>query len=151
MIIMGQDQTIAPWVEGLLGEKLGPSVAVGFATQQGLQGAVVYHSYREQYKSVEASIASISPRWATKEAIRFMFWLPFVNMGVERIQTAVRKKNRHAVTFNRRLGLVYEGKGRKAFGDDDALVYSILKEEWKASKWFIGDDNEQEFGQRASG
>ena len=138
MILLDQEQIVIPWVENQLGIGFGPAKAIGFVLgDMGLVAAAVYHNWIPQYGSLEVSMASTTPRWASKEAIRMMFWYPFRAIGAQRVYTTTAKRNRRAVNFNRRLGMQYEGKGRRALGNDDAVVYSMLCEEWEASKWFV--------------
>lgn len=98
--------------------------------------AVVFHNHVPGYRSIEASVASVSRMWAKPAHISALLRYAFVTNGCERLQAATAKRGRaakHVQKFLRNLGFKYEGAGRKAFGSDDALMFSMLRDE--AARW----------------
>lgn len=94
--------------------------------------AVVYHDYHiyEHGKTIQASIASISPKWATKNVLKVMFAYPFEEIGVTCLRVCCRRGNRKARQFVKRLGFKEEGVARREWdGIEDVVSYSMFPEE----------------------
>jgi RimJ/RimL family protein N-acetyltransferase len=140
--LFGQDDIVIPAVAKELGLRdFGPATSIGFVEGDRLVGGVVYHGYWDRLDGtpggIEASIATVSPKWATRSVLRTIFAYPFVQLGVHRLQVACHRKNREARQFVERLGFVYEGMARKAFPTGgDAAVYSMLRKE---CRWIDGE------------
>ena len=112
----------------------GPCYPIGFVRDGRLLAAAVYHNYTGH--DIHLSGAADSQLWATKPAIRMLFWYPFVDRGVRRVTTVTAKKNRRARRFNEKVGFRVEGTVRKGFdGRDDAIIYGMLREE--ADRWLV--------------
>ena len=104
--------------------------------------AVVFHNHVPGYRSMEVSMASVSPMWAKPSHISTMLRYVFVTNGCERLQAVVARRGRgpkRTARFLRHLGFKFEGTGRRAFGYDDALMYSMLRED--ATRWLEGRDD----------
>lgn len=104
----------------------------------------VYHNYREveHGSTIEGTIASVSPRWATRKVLRAMFDYPFVRVGAVRFQAVTRPDNASACKLLERLGFSYEGCMRNYWdGSTDALMYSVLRHE---CRWLGRDSAEPE-------
>ena len=140
----GCDEYVAKWVaahiDGCPGFDLEKAKTIGvldqFSPRQPgrLICGVVYSEYRGH--SIEATIASTDPRWASRRVLFYFFAYPFNELGVERLQTTVAKKNKQARKFNERLGFKYEGTGRKAWPDGShACQYAMMKNE---CRWIKG-------------
>lgn len=137
-LIFGHDAELVSWVRDRIPHvsvegSFGPSVAIGVSDGASLLGAVIYHNYAPMYRSVEISMAADSPRWATRGIIAALLHYPFVQLGCQRITTAIPKRHKRARRFNEGLGFKLEGTIRKGFGNDDACLYGLLRDE--ASKW----------------
>ena len=83
----------------------------------------------------DVGIASISPRWATKQTIFTLFAYPFRQVGVNRLQAFIHPKNKRSRRLCEGLGFTMEGKLRKFQRGTDMLIYAYLKEEFDRSKW----------------
>lgn len=141
-IISGADQYVAAWVALQLDiprEEFGACSACGVMLGDRLIAGVVFNEYRIQRhgSSMQGSIASISPRWATRPALRDIFSYPFGRMGVTRFWASTARKNKRARKMLERLGFRFEGIGRKAYdGIQDAAMYAMLAGE---CVWINGD------------
>lgn len=139
-ILFGYDREIAAWV----GDRLDcdfpvDSRSLGFIRNNKIIGGVVFHNYRGS--NIEASIASISPRWATKNVLRIIFSYPFVQLGAHRLTALTDAGNQPVRVFLERLGFVHEGTMREAHPEDDAAIYGMLSHE---CKWITRNTNGQE-------
>ena len=101
--------------------------------------AVLYNSYRPAPHggSIQGSIASDSPRWATRAVLGSMFAYPFLQLGCSRFWLEIAKPNKRARRFVERLGFVYEGCARRAWdGKIDSCVYAMLPSECRWLKYY---------------
>lgn len=128
--IVGHDAEIAHWV----GQRLdNPDwgewyTAIGLGDQGKIIAGVIYHNYRPP-TNMEISIATDTPRWATRGNLRMFFHYPFEQLGVTRLTAITGRKNAKVRRFNERLGFVKEGVLRQAYVDDDAVIYGLLRSE----------------------
>lgn len=99
-------------------------------------GAVCFHGYQPEFKSIEVSTAAGSKRWLTKHIIQQIFGYPFVQLGCERVAAITPRRAKDARAFLKTFGFKLEGVGRKGFGPyGDAIAYSLLRDEFFASRW----------------
>lgn len=120
---------------GSFGEKL---VGIAVLNEAGeMAGGVVYHDYRPQVRSIEMSGASVDKGWLTRAIIQRVLWYPFGQLNCRRITTITPKRNTAARAFDRRLGFKQEGVVRRGFGNDDAIIYGMLRGEWQRSPYFF--------------
>nr|CRH05499.1 conserved protein of unknown function. Putative Acyl-CoA N-acyltransferase [Candidatus Magnetococcus massalia] len=90
--------------------------------------AVVYDNFRQ--RDLEMSLAALSPRWCRRDVLRAAFAYPFEQLGCRRITSLVPRSNQKSRRLAEGLGLRLEGVVRCAMeGDEDAMVYGMLKEE----------------------
>lgn len=97
---------------------------------------VVFHGYQAGYKSLEVSMASATPLWAKPRHVTAMLSYVFNTAGCERLQAVIAKRGamaKHVNSFLKHLGFKFEGVGRRALGNDDAVMLSMLRED--ASRW----------------
>lgn len=135
MLVLG-DSSIAEWVRVRLPLQLefGDCIAVGIQDDKGiLQAGVVYYNYCN--RNIEISIASNTPRWATKENISGILSYPFVNLNCRRVTAVTSRKNDHVRSFLKRIGFMHEGTLHDALDNDDAVIYGMTKKFFLRSKW----------------
>ena len=131
----GADPFVTAWVARVLDmdpADFGPCSACGVVVGDRLVAGVVYNEYRQMKagSSMQASIASTTPRWATKRVLRDLFAYPFVQIGVTRLWASTSRRNKRTKEFLHRLGFRMEGIARRAHdGTVDAAVYSMMPEE----------------------
>jgi len=136
MLVMG-DASIAEWVRQRLPlpiETFGECFQLGILDAEGtLQAGVVYNNYCN--KNIEISIASITPRWATKGHIQGILGYPFKQLGCRRLSAVTARNNQHVRDFLKRLGFMHEGTLHDALEHDDAVIYGMTKRYFLRSKW----------------
>lgn len=107
-----------------------------------IRAAVVFHNHIPAYRMIEVSMASDTPHWAKPETIRVLLTYVFETIRCERLQATVPKRGagpKHTRRFLEHLGFKYEGVGRRGFGSDDAVMFSMLRED--AARWLKGPGN----------
>ena len=131
----GADAFVASWVARQLDltvEDFGPLAACGVMLDGALIAGIVYSDYRvmKQGSTMQGTIASISPRWATRRVLRDLFGYPFRQIGVSRFWASAARKHKRSRQMLERLGFKFEGIARRAHdGVQDAAVYSLLEHE----------------------
>ena len=137
--IFGQDEILTRWLIDKVPHMEGmpeKARAIGITDSDGRLIAVgVYYNWSERFKSIEFAGASITPKWMSREVLSVLFKYPFVQLGCERLTLVIPRRNRRARRVIEGLGFVLEGKARKGFLDDDAMIYGILREE--AERWMM--------------
>jgi len=141
-LIYGQDRALADWVQKSLPPEIVPG---GFGTCQAIGvarggrpiAAVIYNNFTGQ--SVEMSIFSTSPHWATKNTLFHFFAYPFITLGCARVTAVNRKRDKTARRMCERLGFTLEGVMKHAYPKDDACIYGMLRRD---CRW-IGEANGQ--------
>jgi hypothetical protein len=142
-LLFGQDAAVANWVacripklEAVVptlpfGEVFGPMTAIGVVDGAGhLRGGVVYHNLHPIFGSIELSCASEGRRWLTRPILRALLNYPFGQLKLARCTSVTPRKSGEPREFLERLGFKREGVLRRGFGDDHAVVYGLLREEW---------------------
>lgn len=140
-LLYGCDEGVARWVSlQIMGYPSGfkDCTAIGVIDSEKIIAGVVYSGYTEgpNFKpiTIEMSVASIDKRWCNRHNLRAFFAYPFIQLGLERVQTLCSANNEGVIMFNKRLGFTREGLHRKAWPlGGDAISWSMLKEE---CKWF---------------
>jgi RimJ/RimL family protein N-acetyltransferase len=130
-LVFRADDAVAAWVGLQLGfEFKGAYAAIGIARAGEAIGGVVYTGYCQAPHMIEASIATTDRRWASRHVLMGLFAFPFVQLGVERLQTRAHRRARKIRKFNLDLGFKFEGIMRRGWPlGGDAAVYSMLPDE----------------------
>ena len=129
-LLLGADEYVAEWVgQQVKIADFGKCTTMGFLDQRGeLLAGVVFNNYRAP--NIEATIATISPRWCSRSALRTIFSYPFLQLRCTRLTAITEVMNQPARAFLCRLGFREEGTLRKLFpGAIDGVVYGMLAEE----------------------
>lgn len=116
------------------GMVLGPASAIGVLGHDGaLVAGVVYHNYDPFCRVIEISCAS-EPRsgWLTREVARSLLRYPLGQLGCQRCTAVTPRKSTSTRRFLEGLGFRREGSARRGFGDDNAILYGLLAEDWAA-------------------
>lgn len=93
-----------------------------------LEAGMIFSNYRGF--EVELTIAAKSPRWATRDVLRAIFHVAFVQLGCVRFMVKIAKNNKRARKLAEGVGFQYEGKLRNGYdGLKDAIVYGMLSRE----------------------
>ncbi len=141
-LLCGHDAHVAEWVRvripHMAGGDFGPCVAIGVIDGDGKAVAgAVFHGYNALPGGgdIQMSMAADSARWARKGIIRGLLHYPFIQAGCHRITTITPLRNARAIKINRGLGFEVEGRIRRGFGDDDAIIMGLMIED--AQRWLI--------------
>lgn len=145
-LLFGHDRDVAHWVACQIphmhrriprfapGEAFGPGAAIGVLDAQGrMVGGCVYHNWDEDCGSMEISCASTTPSWLKPGVMRALLRYPFAQVGCQRLTACTPRRATSARQFLERLGFKREGCVRRGFGDDHAIIYGLLAEEWAES------------------
>lgn len=131
-LIFGADKDVAEWVSDKLfgnpnefGDKF---TSIGIVNNGKLIAGIVYNNHR--CNSIEMSIATLDPRWATRHNLGALFRYPFTQLNLGRVEAHCSTSNKGAIVFLEKLGFVREGEHRGASYDGtNAYSYSLLKSE----------------------
>ncbi len=133
-LVFGHDKEIAEFVRQrtpqLDNTGFGDCVAIGVIRFKRLIGGVVYNNYHPQIGNVWVHFAFDDPRWATPSVMGSVCAYPFIQLGCKRVTAIVKRKNKRSRTFiEKGIGFRLEGCIRKGFGNDDAMIYGLLRHE----------------------
>lgn len=131
MIIRQGGASLYPWMVNRLDYLLPEFVtehSFGVMNGEVLVAACSFH--QRGNKHWEATIVSDTPRWCTKEVLRFLLNYPFETLGARRLTAQCLAGNKAASRFLERVGFTYEGCLRQYFNGEDVLIYSILRDEY---------------------
>lgn len=121
-----------------LGEKFehGPSTkCVASISGDGrILGVVVYDGITD-FNCMLHVASDGSRRFLSREFLRAVFWVPFVQWRLARVTGLVRATNEAAIRMDLGLGFKQEGVIRRAFGGEDGIILGMLYEECR----FLGD------------
>ena len=166
-LLFGEDKGVAHWVAERIpharvripyfppGEVFGPAAAIGVARGDELVAGVVFHNYDPFVRSIEVSCAAASPRWANRRVFSDLLRYPFSQLDCRRITAVTPRRAPPGATSPRKflegLGFVREGSIRFGFGDQNAIVYGLLAEDWAAHPLCRGAlSRGEEIGPRAA-
>jgi hypothetical protein len=96
-------------------------------------GAVVFH--RVTGTDAEIMAFSETPGIWARSVLRVVAHTAFYDLDLNRITLRIRSSDRAARDYARRLGFRHEGTQRRAFGDEDAQLWGMLRGE---CPWFRG-------------
>ena len=133
--IYGHDDEVANWiVSHLKGDEVAedykPFVCLGIEHKGELIGGIIYNNYRKN--DIQLTMATTTPKWATKKNIREILAYPFVQLKCNRVTAAIAKPNKKARKLVEGVGFKLEGVIRMGMSDEkDACVYGMLARECK--------------------
>ena len=106
--------------------------AVGVVVDGKLVAGMACMNWDKQHGNIEIAMASDNPRWASRETIRRLLAWPFDRLRCQRLTTIIAADNVAALRFNEKLGFKREGVMRRGYGDKDAIILGLLKEDLPA-------------------
>jgi len=140
-LLVGRDQDVGAWVAEQLPQfdgpdDFGPFTAIGVIDSEGyIAAGVVFHNYLPRYRNVEITMASVTPRWVSRSVLSGIMAYPFQQLGCVMVRTTTPRKNRAALTFNKKMGFHIDAVIRRGFGSQDAVIGTLLAKEWRQSKF----------------
>lgn len=89
--------------------------------------AVVLYSGKDE-QNIMMSIASSTPKWCTRKALKVMFGFPFIQLNLNRVTAYIRESNEPSISLVKRLGARLEGElGNYYESGESAMIYGITK------------------------
>ena len=121
------DARFRPWLEERIGVVL-PSDAqfVGRVVGERIAAAIGVSHWTGP--DVELSVAA-SPGSGSRGLLRTVFAYVFGQLGCVRCTARIRASNQDSIALAERLGFRREGVLRKGYGDEDAIIFGLLREE----------------------
>ena len=110
----------------------GRARGLGVSIGADIVAGMVIFDYDRRFGNAEVAFAAESPRWATRSTIAKLMSWPFGQLGCRRLTTLIAASNTRAIRFNEGLGFQREGLIRKAYGDEDAVILGLLREDLPA-------------------
>ena len=108
-----------------------PSLALGVWQDDMLIGGILINDITPQ-RNCWLTIYTESPRWATRNILKYVFTVVYVTIGAKRCSVFVSKSNNKSHDFCQRLGFKDEGLLREyRENGDDCYVMGMLKQECK--------------------
>lgn len=103
--------------------------AIGLEGDGELVAGVVYDNYTGA--TIFMHIAALpGKRWMTRNFLWFMFYYPFVQLGVKALRGMVPESNAESVSFAKGLkGAYLEARLKDAHPKGDMLIYCLPKED----------------------
>jgi RimJ/RimL family protein N-acetyltransferase len=135
-LLFGYDREIADWVAARIPDMpsdFGKCVSIGVLDGKGerILAGMVYNQYREKYGTIQASIASVSPLWATRGTIRALLHYPFMQLGCFKVWACVAVKNTRCCKCLEHIGYKREATLAHHLGKGNhALIYRLLRPEY---------------------
>lgn len=130
MIVWDQRPEFLEFAERILQVKFIPAESTWLTSRSAegqILGVVVYTRFSKF--NCEMSVAAASARFLSKSNLKSFFGYPFHQCQFRRVTAVVEEGNTHSLDFNRRLGFHREGVLRGWFGDQDGIIFGMLKEE----------------------
>ena len=128
-LLYGSDDIVAEFVKKALQpdiDEFGLFSAIGITDEGGkLIAGVVYNQFFG--RDIQATIASTSKRWASRNIMRAIFAYPFFQLGCYRITAQTRSRNLRSISFLYKSGFQKEGLLRGWYEDDDALIMGMMR------------------------
>ena len=114
-----------------LGQDWSSYRAIGLEEDGELIAGVVYDNYTGS--TIFMHIAALpGKRWMTRNFLWFMFYYPFVQLGVKALRGMIPESNKESIRFAEGLkGAYLETKLKDGHPDGDMLIYCLFKEDCK--------------------
>lgn len=136
-----ENDALAQWcgrrIEHVGADGFGPCQAVAVLRDRHVAAVVVFHDWQDQARTLQASIAADSPRWAGRDALAGIFGYAFEVARANKLWAASPHNAERALRFNKGIGLKPEATLRHHFGPKvHAVICAMLRSEWQRSRWF---------------
>ena len=118
--------------------------AIGVVHQEILLAGFVYHDWNPVYKTIQMTLASGTPKWASRRVIEGLLRYPFEELGVQRITVTINESNAASLRLAEGVGFKREAcieRGAGEFGN--IIVLRLFIEEWHSSKFYKVNHNVQ--------
>lgn len=129
-LFFGSDDRVAQWISYQIDghPNLAGSRTIGLFDGDLLIAACAYN--RHVGFDCSMTMAAVSPRWATRGAIRAFMAYPFRQLGCRRVTASAASDNPRSIRMLEGFGFVREGVQRKGYdGVRDAVCFGMLIED----------------------
>lgn len=135
-----ENEALSAWcadrIPHVRGGHFGPCQAIAVLRGNSVSAVAVFHDWQPAFATLQASIASEAPRWASVDALRALLRYAFVTAKANKLWTAVPHDAARVLKFNAGLGLRPEATLRSHFGHKrHAVISSMMRSEWGRSRW----------------
>ncbi len=138
MLLCGMDDVVTALVSQHVSEYTPYTfdIGIGALNSEGeFIAGVAYSNYRRT--DIEMTCwGRQGTNWLTPGNLSGWYAYPFIGLGVQRVTALVAKRNKPSRQLMSGLGYHEEGKIRRAFINDDCMVYGLLREEWERDSRF---------------
>ncbi len=110
----------------------GRAAAIGVVVDGEIVAGMAVLDHDRKHRHAEIAMAADSARWASRKTIRLMLAYPLGQLRCQRLTTIIEATNDRAIKLNEGLGFKREGIIRRAYGDADAVLLGLLKEDLPA-------------------
>jgi RimJ/RimL family protein N-acetyltransferase len=110
------------------------STAIGVESGDGrVMGVIAFHDWQPEYRTIQVSAVAEDPRWMRARAAFDLMWRYCWDVcKVDKIWSATPSRNRRALRFVWGLGFRQEAVLERHYGDDDAVISRIFRDEYEA-------------------
>lgn len=131
-IIVGEDLIVRSWLGQKLGDTYREGLTLGVVSNEDrLVGGVLFHCYTGP--SVDLGVYG---RIGYRSVFRAMAEMVFGHMGCVRVQAVTKRSNEHVRRLLPKFKFKFEGVLRSHYGDEDGLMFSMLRHEAIALGYF---------------
>jgi len=126
-----EDERFRSWLEQKVGITLQQDARFIGRIVDGKVAWVVGFSRYVTYKDgadIELTVAV--EKGITRESLRIVFWYVFETARCNRCTVRTSASNTKAQKLAKQLGFVHEGTLRKGLGDEDMMIYGLLRNEY---------------------
>lgn len=113
--------------------------AIAVVHSDRLLAGFVYHDWNPLYQTIHMTLASDTPRWASRRVIEGLLRYPFEELKVQRITVTINENNAASLRLAEGVGFKREAvieRGAGQFGN--IIVLRLFVEEWRAGKFSSG-------------
>lgn len=126
-IITGQNEILGPWLCARTGgEYTRCGQYIGMVDDGEVIACVGFEDYNG--RSIRMHVAGVGKRWMTKEYLRYCFYYPFIELGVNTIIGLVDSTNADALRFDRHLGFEQQAVLEDAGQYGDLIILTMARE-----------------------
>lgn len=134
-----EQRLLSNWVANIIwpgkGKGFGNCQALAVIEDEKLIAGMIYHNYEPDAGVVEISGAGTSKRWLTKETLRVMFQIPFVDWGCQAVVMRVSDEDEALHSILHRYGFERFVIPRLRGRNNNENVFLLTDEAWAGNKF----------------
>lgn len=134
-----EQRLMSAWVANQIwpgkGRDFGKCQALAVIEGEKLIAGMIYHNYEPDAGVIEISGAGTSKRWLTKETLRVMFQIPFIDWGCQAVVMRVSDEDAPLHSILDRYGFERFVIPRLRGRDKNENVFLLTDEAWAGNKF----------------